>query len=269
VTPPPPLVVQEQLAPGSTLAERMAAVRAAGFDGLEVRDASPARLGELRAAVRGGGRIPTCCPEADGFLGDFAPERRARAREGLMRQLDGLAAAGGEAVITPAAWGMWSERLPPFEPPPRPPEEDRAVLAEQLAALGEHAERAGVRLLLEPLNRYEDHMVNTVAQAAALAADAGSPAVRVLADTYHMNIEEDDLCAALRDVAPLLGAVHLSDSNRHQPGTGHVPFAAVLATLRDAGFTGPLAVECRLRGEPGDALARCGAFLRELLDFWG
>jgi sugar phosphate isomerase/epimerase len=100
-----------------------------------------------------------------------------------------------------------------------------------------------VVLLFEPLNRYEDHMVNTVAQAASLIAEAGSPGVRVLADTYHM-----------------------SDSNRHQPGTGHVPFAAIVAALREIGFDGVVSVECRLRGAPADALPACGRYLRALLD---
>jgi sugar phosphate isomerase/epimerase len=63
----------------------------------------------------------------------------------------------------------------------------------------------------------------------------------------------------------VLGAVHLSDSNRHQPGTGHVPFPAILATLADVGFTGVLSVECRLRGEPQEAVPACGAYLRRLL----
>ena len=60
----------------------------------------------------------------------------------------------------------------------------------------------------------------------------------------------------------MLGAVHLSDSNRAQPGTGHVPFERVVATLREAGFDGVLSVECRLRGEPADAVRECGAYLR-------
>jgi sugar phosphate isomerase/epimerase len=261
----PRLVVQEQLAPGETVAERMAAALAAGFDGLEVRDADPARLPELDGARRAGGVIPTSCPETGGFLADFDPARRGRALDVLRRQLDGIAALGGDGVVTPAAWGMWTNRLPPFGPPPRTPDEDRDVLVEQLAALGAHAAEAGVLVLLEPLNRYEDHMVNTVAQAADVVRATESDAVRVLADTYHMNIEEDDVCAALAAVAPVLGAVHLSDSNRHQPGTGHVPFAALVATLRDVGFTGTLAVECRMRGELGPALTACGAYLRGLL----
>ena len=168
--------------------------------------------------------------------------------------------------MTPAAWGMFTRRLPPFDEPPRTADEDREVLLEGLAELGAHADQAGVVLLLEPLNRYEDHMLNTVAQAAELIAAAGSPGVRVLADTYHMNIEEDDPCAALRSVADALGAVHLSDSNRHQPGTGHVPFEAILATLGELGFDGVVSVECRLRGEPAAALRACGRYLRGLLD---
>ena len=257
------LAVQENLVPGATDRDRLAFALDAGFDGLELRDAGPDRLAALE---RLRGRVPTVCPEMDGWLGDFDPAARRRAVERLRRQLDGAAALGGRGVITPAAWGMFTRRLPPFDEPPRTPAEDRAVLVEGLAELGAHAEEAGVAVLFEPLNRYEDHMVNTVAQAADVIRATGSDAVRVLADTYHMNIEEDDLCAALRAAAPVLGAVHLSDSNRHQPGAGHIPFAAVIATLREIGFTGTLSVECRMRGEPRLALSSCGTYLRGLLD---
>jgi sugar phosphate isomerase/epimerase len=254
------LAIQENLVPGDDLAEQLEVALGAGFDGLELRDAARPDLEALR------GRAPTACPALDGWLGDFDAAARGRARDGLRRQLDGIVALGGRGVVTPAAWGMFTRRLPPFDEPPRTPEEDREVLLAGLAELGEHAEQTGAVLLLEPLNRYEDHMVNTVAQAAELVAAAGSPGVRILADTYHMNIEEDDLCAALRSVADVLGAVHLSDSNRHQPGTGHVPFPAIVATLGEIGFDGVLSVECRLRGEPAEAVAHCGRYLRALLD---
>jgi sugar phosphate isomerase/epimerase len=251
------LAIQENLVPGDTVEGKQAAALEAGFDALELRDAARPGLDGLRAH--------TVCPELGGWLGDFDAGRRARALDDLRRQLDGIVALGGHGVITPAAWGMFTRRLPPFTEPPRTPAEDREVLLEGLATLGAHAAAAGGVLLLEPLNRYEDHMVNTVAQAADLIAAAGTPGVRLLADTYHMNIEEDDVCAALRAVAGVLGAVHLSDSNRHQPGTGHVDFPAVVATLRDAGFDGVLSVECRLRGEPGAAVRACGEYLRALL----
>jgi sugar phosphate isomerase/epimerase len=60
--------------------------------------------------------------------------------------------------------------------------------------------------------------------------------------------------------------VHLSDSNRAQPGTGHVAFDRIVSTLRDAGWDGVLSVECRLRGEPAEAVRECGAYLRTLVD---
>jgi sugar phosphate isomerase/epimerase len=254
------LAIQENLVPRDSPADRLEFAREAGFDGLELRDATRPGLEAVRGAA------PTVCPELEGWLGDFDPAARRRARDGLRRQLDGIAALDGRGVITPAAWGMFTRRLPPFDDPPRTPEQDRQVLLEGLAALGAHAEQAGAVLLLEPLNRYEDHMVNTVAAAAELVRATGSPGVRILADTYHMNIEESDPCAALRSAGALLGAVHVSDSNRHQPGTGHVPFGAIVATLREMGFEGVLSVECRLRGEPAEAVRECGRFLRGLLD---
>jgi sugar phosphate isomerase/epimerase len=253
------LAVQENLVPRESLADRLAFAREAGFDGLELRDATRPDLDAVRGAA------PTVCPELDGWLGDFDPAARRRALDGLRRQLDGIAGIGGRGVVTPAAWGMFTRRLPPFDEPPRTPDQDREVLLEGLVELGAHAERTGAVLLFEPLNRYEDHMVNTVAQAAELVRATGSPGVRILADTYHMNIEEDDVCAALRDAGELLGAVHLSDSNRGQPGTGHVPFDAIVATLRELGFDGVLSVECRLRGEPDRAVRDCGRFLRALV----
>lgn len=253
------VAIQENLVPRDSPADNLAFARDAGFDALELRDATRPGLDAVRGAA------PSVCPELPGWLGDFDPERRHRALDALRAQLDGIAALGGHGVITPAAWGMFTRRLPPFDEPPRTPEQDREVLLEGLAELGAHAEQAGAVLLFEPLNRYEDHMVNTVAQAAELIRAAGSSAVRILADTYHMNIEEDGLCAALRDAGDLLGAVHLSDSNRGQPGTGHVPFEAVVATLRELGFDGVLSVECRLRGEPEQAVRDCGRFLRDLV----
>ncbi|WP_232290428.1 sugar phosphate isomerase/epimerase family protein [Micromonospora sp. ATCC 39149] len=172
-----------------------------------------------------------------------------------------IAELGGSGVTTPAAWGMFSRRLPPFEPP-RPPAGDRQVLLAALATLGEHARAEGVTLFLEPLNRYEDHMVNRLDEAVALCAAVGLPSVRVAADTFHMNIEEDDVHAALRAAAPYLGHVQVSDTNRHQPGAGHLDWAALVRTLRDLGYPGWLALECRLRGEPVQALQQAVTVLR-------
>lgn len=261
------LACQEHLLPGATLEEKWHFCQAAGFDGIELLGrgelAFQARLPELRAARAAGVVMPTVCVQMSHFIGDFDAAKRRDAIANMGSLLSTIAEAGGYGAITPAAYGMFSRRLPPYQPP-RDPEGDREVLLEGLALLGEHAARAGAMLLLEPLNRYEDHMVNTLAQATELCAAVGSPALRVMADLYHMNIEERDTPAALVAAGPYLGHIHLSDSNRHQPGAGHIDFLAAFRALARIGFDGFMAIECRLEGPPEVALPASARYLREL-----
>ncbi|WP_026369478.1 sugar phosphate isomerase/epimerase family protein [Kallotenue papyrolyticum] len=200
----------------------------------------------------------------DHFIGDFDPARRRDAIENMRVLLSVIAELGGHGAIPPAAYGMFSRRLPPFEPP-RSPEEDRAVLIEGLTALGEHAAREGVVVLFEPLNRYEDHMVNTLAQAVALCRAVALPTVRVMADVFHLHIAERDPAAAIIAAGDELRHGHLADSNRLQPGAGHLDPRPILAAPHCSGYDGYLALECRLAGEPHAALAGAAAYLRALL----
>ena len=258
---------QEQLLPGRTLQEKFAFARDAGYDGIELRArgdfAFRDRLPELRRAARDGVVMPSVCVDMAHFFAAFDPALRRDALEQLKSQLSVIAEVGGPGAVacTPASWGMFSRRLPPFEPP-RSEQQDRVVLLEGLTELGEHAARVGATLALEPLNRYEDHMVNRLEQAVELIETVDLASVRVLADTYHMNIEEDEPTSALVRAAGHLGHVQVSDSNRFQPGAGHLDWAALLGTLDAVGYEGHLAVECRLRGEPATAVAAIPGFLR-------
>jgi sugar phosphate isomerase/epimerase len=255
------IAVQENLVPGMDASERWARARDWGFDGLELRGAGgiKARLPELRAAKAAGMVAASICPDAGPFIGAFDPADRQTAMTALRDLLDVAAEISAAGVITPAAYGIHSNRLPPFTPP-RGPEEDRAILTEALANLGAHAEKLGVELWLEPLNRYEDHMVNTLAQGAELCRACGSPAVKLMADLFHMNIEEADIAASLRAAGPLVAHLHFADSSRLEPGTGHTDFATALAAL--PGFTGWGAIECRLSGPPENVLPAALAYLR-------
>lgn len=263
------LSCQEQLLPGTTLEEKFDSAVRAGFDGIELRARGgghfAARLPELRAAARAGVVMRTVCPETDHFIGDFDADRRRDAVAQLRSQLSVVAEIGGEGVLTPASWGMFSRRLPPFTPP-RDPDGDREVLLEALVELAGHAAAEGVWLALEPINRYEDHMLNRLEQAVDLGQEVerltGHGSVRVVADLYHMNIEEDDLAKAITAAGDRIALVHVDDSNRLQPGTGHIDFPAVFGALAEIGYDGWLALECRLRGEPAAALAGTTAFLR-------
>lgn len=259
------LACQEHLLPGATLLEKWDAAQSYGFDGIELHGHGDfqfrARLPDLRAAQAAGVVMPTVCVIMDHFIGDFDGERRRDARANMQSLLSVIGEIGGYGAITPAAFGMFSRALPPFKPP-RSSEEDRAVLIEELYALGVHAQDAGTLLLLEPLNRYEDHMLHTLAEAADLCREVGLASVKVMGDVFHMSIEEQNPPAAIRATGDLLAHIHLADSNRLQPGLGHTQFAPIFQALRDIQYKGFLALECGIRGERSAALAESAALLR-------
>ncbi|MGP3939258.1 MULTISPECIES: sugar phosphate isomerase/epimerase family protein [Streptomyces] len=257
--------VQEQLLPGDTLQAKWDVAQAAGYDAIELRAKGDfhfaARLDELRQARKDGVVMPTVCVDMLHFLGAFDEDLRRDAVAQMKSQLTVIAEIGGLGAQTPASYGMFSRRLPPFEPP-RTEEEDREVLLAGLAELGEHARKEGVTLFLEPLNRYEDHMVNRLEQAAELIRATGLDSIRIGIDSYHMNIEETDPAAAILAHADLIGHAQVSDSNRFQPGAGHLDWPAWLGALHTIGYDGYLAAECRLTGEPLEAVRSIPAFLR-------
>jgi 5-keto-L-gluconate epimerase len=101
----------------------------------------------------------------------------------------------------------------------------------------------GVTLFLEPLNRYEADDLRTLDQAAEMIRELNAPNLKLLADIYHMNIEEVDITASLRRYAAVLGHVHLVDSNREVPGHGHVDIRAILQSLVAINYQGYVCFE--------------------------
>jgi sugar phosphate isomerase/epimerase len=261
------LACQEQLVPGDTLLEKWDFLASIGFDGIELQGHGKFRLRdrlpELRTARKAGVVFSSVCVVMDHFIGDFDPEHRRDAIANMKSLLSVIAEVGGVGAITPAAYGMFSRRLPPFQPP-RTPDEDRTILIEGLRELGEHAKQEGVYVLFEPLNRYEDHMVNTLEDAVALCQVVDLPSVCIMADFFHMNIEEQNIAAAIKEAGSFLKHVHLADSNRYQPGAGHTDFRPGFHALQRIGFTGYMALECRLMGEPASALTETARYIRSL-----
>jgi sugar phosphate isomerase/epimerase len=116
-------------------------------------------------------------------------------------------------------------------------------LAEALNELGEYARQYRVPLIYEPLNRYETDLVNTIDDAARLLDALSTDNVRLLADLFHMNIEETDVAAAIRGAAQWIGHVHLADSNRRPAGNGHIDYGPIAAALHDIDFQGYASAE--------------------------
>lgn len=262
------ICIQEQVLDAPTMEHKWDVAQSWGFDGIELRGrgdgAFSARLPELLRAAAAGVVMPTVCVEMSHFIGAFDNELRADAVAQLSDQLRVIAAIGGRGAMTPASWGMFSRRLPPFEPP-RTPEQDTQVLVDSLGALGEVAAAEGGALFLEPLNRYEDHMINTLADAARLIDLVGLDSVRIAADTYHMNIEEADPAASLLAAGDVIGHIQASDSNRLEPGAGHIDWALFGATVQAIGYDGPIALESRLSGPAGEVLPSVPPLLRRYL----
>ncbi len=154
-------------------------------------------------------------------------------------------------------------------------------LVESLREPAEYAASHGVTLAMEPLNRYETSLVNTVEQALEIVDRVGSPGCGVLVDTFHANIEERDPAAAIRLAGDRLAHVQVCANDRGAPGSDHIDWPAHVAALRDVGYAGPLCIESftaenqtiaraaaiwRRLASTQDAIATDGlAFLRNLL----
>lgn len=138
-------------------------------------------------------------------------------------------------------------------------------LVDALEQLLPHADRYRVRLLLEPVNRYETDYLTTIDQVLAVIDRVHSSALGVVADTFHMNIEEVSIESALARAAPYLGHVHVADSNRQAPGNGHLDFSRILAVLTEIGYQGYLSAEILPLPDPASAAAQSLQYLRSLL----
>jgi len=118
---------------------------------------------------------------------------------------------------------------------------------QNLRTAGEYAASQGVNIALEAINRYETFFVNRLDEAYALANDVGLPSVGVMADLFHMSIEEASLPESICAVSDRLMHVHIADSNREPAGYGHTDFSAVLRTLKRLGYSGSLTMEFMYR----------------------
>ncbi len=118
-----------------------------------------------------------------------------------------------------------------------------AYLSEALDELGSFADSFNVPLIFEPLNRYETNLIRTVQEGLMLLLRLSTNNVRLLADLFHMNIEEASMADAIRQSGNKIGHVHFVDSNRRPAGDGHLQFAEISDALREIGYSGYASAE--------------------------
>ncbi len=184
---------------------------------------------QLAAVGTGAGwvrhKLQLCDPDANA---------RARAIEFIRSIIDAGAALGAPAIIG-SMQGRWGSGVSI--------ETARTWLAEAIEVLGEHARQRGVMLLVEPLNRYETNLLNTIDSGCEFLATLDTRNVRLLADLFHMNIEETSIAAAIARGAGAIGHVHFVDSNRRAAGCGHLGFTPIAAALQESGYEGYVSAE--------------------------
>ncbi len=166
-------------------------------------------------------------------LTDNNPAQRTKAAQ-YVREVIGRAAELNAVAIIGSMQGKVGERPVP---------EVVSMLTEKLSELADYAQELGQALFFEPLNRYESDLVNTLEDAVKLIAATKAPNLKLLADTFHMNIEESDIASAIKKHIAWIGHVHFVDSNRQVAGRGHSNLKAVYSALLDCKFDGFLAVE--------------------------
>jgi sugar phosphate isomerase/epimerase len=148
----------------------------------------------------------------------------------------------------------------------RSPAEDEELWLAGLREAKEHGERVGGRLVIEAINRFENSVSVTVADAVRWARAMDSPNVRAMGDVFHMNIEEPDMGASLVEAGEMLAYLHLADSQRLEPGKGHLDFASVFGGLARIGYDGWASMECNLSGDAEDVLPDTVTFVRRQIE---
>lgn len=230
-----PFLYGGDLAQGVELAARY------GFDGVELHVRAPeefeiARLTPvlqktgLRVFALGTGRA-----YVDDGLSLIDPATSEEALRRLKGFIDTAGALGAKVII-----GCLRGNVPRCEET----EHCLRLLGGAMREADEYAAQSGVTLLLEPINRYENNYLCSLYDAAKFIRESGLTCTGILADTFHMNIEERDPARAMRDNAPWIRYVHAADSNRLYPGGGHTNFPVLLQVLKQSGYAGEISAEC-------------------------
>ena len=200
-----------------------------GYDGVEVSllGMSDEKAAALGKSVREFGLEVTC---SDGLSKekDITSEDPAIREAGIEYlkwaiRTTSLIGSRGLAGVLYAPWGV-------YDPQNKEQRAERSAAA--FAAVEDELEAHDVTLGLEAINRFETDLVNTSAEAVAMAKASGSKRVGVLLDTFHLNIEEKDISAAITGAADNLVHFHVSDNDRGVPGSGHVPWDSVKSALQ-------------------------------------
>lgn len=239
-----------------------------GFDAIEVWGEGLDKRVEDVADILKKYNLPasSVCPGGNGIRGSLLSEDksdRELAADDIGMLIEMCARLDNAGLVLVPEFGV--EKFMSLYPDHADFEKRAEIFAERLAPLVEKANGLDVTILLEPLNRYETFFMQTLAQGAKICDMIGSPSLKIMADLFHMGIEEDDVVGAIVDNSRHIAHVHLVDTNRKLPGLGNRDFKPVIDALKKIRFNGCLCMECGIPGDPAQEIPASVELIKKLL----
>ena len=259
------LASQEGLVPGRDLSERLDNLAKYGYEGIEFGGGGiQNRQDEIIKATQNHQVKPsTICAGYGGCLVDGNKSERDRAMSDIKSLLNVAANIGAVGLIMVPVFGdLRINDLSPYKSARQLTEE---LLVTLLKELGDHAKEVGSIVLVEPLNRYETRFINRLEQGVDICKRVNNPNVQIMADFFHMSIEESNIAESIKTADSYIKHVHLADSTRLLPGYGHTDFKSGFAALKEIGFENYMALECGVPG-PGEVeLPKSANYMKQWL----
>ena len=261
------LAVQVRLLPGDTVEDKLKWAADNGVEGVEVNAAlyPPDELDRARREYENSPvPVTTVCGNTSFDFLDPDPAKRRASLEQSKQYLKFCGDVGAVGQIIPPIFGP--PRIPDLSPLADPIKLEKDLLVLLLEELGDAAQAADAFVLLEPLNRYEQHLLRRQADGVEIIERCGHPAVALISDFFHMHIEETSTPDAIRAAGKHIKHMHLADNTRMEPGTGDIDFVAAFRALKEIGFTGYMAYECGVSGpDRAASLKKSLAYLRDCM----
>ncbi|MBK9139584.1 MAG: sugar phosphate isomerase/epimerase [Verrucomicrobia bacterium] len=214
-----------------------------GFDSVEIAVDDPAAIDPTHIRTQLDRAGITCCSVCGAFGPDRdlrgTPEAQANSAKYLMALIDQAAMFGAPVVAGPVYSAVGRRNA---EEPAAKKQQWKTVV-KNLKPICKYAEKKGIVIAVEPLNRFETDFINTVEQALELIADVGSPALKIHLDTFHMNIEQKNQAEAIKKAGKLLAHFHACGSDRGTPGNDHIAWDEIAKALKKVKYDGGVVIE--------------------------
>ncbi|MFA5857993.1 MAG: sugar phosphate isomerase/epimerase family protein [Elusimicrobiota bacterium] len=219
---------------------------------VEVMKISPVRISAIRTGYRG-------------CLLDDNPEQRNLAVGDIKKLLDYAGKLNAAGVVVVPIYG--AARLPDLHPLKGQLQVEEEMLTLLLSTLAEYAWKQGTRVLLQPMNRYETHLVRNVNEAVYYVNRVDHPGLRIATHVFHMNIEEPNFSDPFTTLGSMLSQIYLSDSNYQSPGYGHLNIKHVFDQLQKNGYTGYVTLDY-IPSDKLDPLTELVSVTKAMYNLW-